>query len=360
MYDISIVLITARDDYTIIGLPETHILGPCIESLKAQTYKSFEIIVVDSLHEHRPQMFEGEPFGELPFPVKHVPVHPNHRFWLEHRRFNASGAMNTGFLHAEGELVVKMDDCCQFGPDLLERMWKVYHSGYFPMVMHTRYREGKQAYFDEEYKEKGYEVTKTEADHQQRQVEKEQVLKVLSETYPDGAPIRDSRWRRVETAGGRLIAERNQFYGYSGFSLDAVLKVNGFDELLDGDSPQMDVDFGVRLWMTGYQRMFLLDTDMWVIEHEHQPISSKVIDIPCENIKCNHAIMLNSMNRNHWRANSYELTEEEIEEIVAETLRPPCSPNQGMYADDCKGTLFDLWKEHKPIFSLREERLDIL
>jgi len=360
MYDISIVLITARDDYAIIGLPETHILGPCIESLEAQTYKSFELIVVDSLHEHRPHLFEGEPFGELPFQVKHVPVHPNHRFWLERKRFNASGAMNTGFLHAEGELLVKVDDCCQFGPDLLERMWEEYQSGYFPMAMHTRYRDGKQAYFDTKYKEEGYEVKATKAYHHQPQVKKEQAIKVLSEIYPDGAPVRDSRWRMVEAAGFRLTAAQDQFYGYSSFSLDAALRVNGFDELLDGDASQMDVDFGVRLWMAGYQEMFLLDKDLWVIEHEHNPVSSRVIDLPCENIKCNHAIMLNSIKKNHWRANSYELTGEEIEEIVAETLRPPCSPNPGMFQNDCQGALFNLWKSHKPIFDLREERLDIL
>ncbi|GAF73614.1 unnamed protein product, partial [marine sediment metagenome] len=290
--DISIILITAREAYnTIIGLPQTHILEPCIESLRYQTFKDFEVIVVDSLQEHRTHMFDGEPFSEIPFPVKHVPVHPNHRFWLNHRRFNASGAMNTGFLYAEGELVVKIDDCCQFGPDLLERMWKEYQSGHFPMVMHTRYRGGKQAYFDKEYKEKGYEVEKhvtaagsPPAPMTQSKAQKEKVLKVLSEIYPDGAPVRDSRWRRVEAAGGRITGEKDQFYGYSGFSLDAALKINGFDELLDGDSTQMDVDFGVRLWMAGYQTMFILDTGMWVIEHEHQPVSNKVIDLPCENI----------------------------------------------------------------------------
>jgi len=61
MYDISLILITARDDRVIIGLPETHILGPCVDSLKEQTFKSFELIVVDSLYELRPGMFRGSP-----------------------------------------------------------------------------------------------------------------------------------------------------------------------------------------------------------------------------------------------------------------------------------------------------------
>ncbi len=354
MRDISLVLITARDDYAIIGLTETHILGPCVDSLREQTYKDFELIVVDSLHELRPRMFEGEPFGDLPFPVKHVPVHPNHRFWLDQRRFNASGAMNTGFLHAEGELVVKVDDCCQFDPALLQHMWEEYQAGYFPMAMHTRYRDGKQAFFTEEYKKRGYEVKRTKSPPEA------DILAVMSAIYGEGAPIRDSRWVRVENSGGRLIATQNQFYGYSGFSLDAALRVNGFDELLDGDCTQMDVDFGVRLWMAGYQDMFLLDKGLWVIEHEHYPVSQKVIDIPAENTKCNHAVMLNSMKRNHWRANSYELTDEEVEEIIAETLRPPCSPAPGMYQDDCRGPLFETWVSHKPVFDLREERLGLL
>ena len=356
MYNISLVLITARDDYAIIGLPETHILGPCIESLKNQTFRDFELVVVDSLYELRPGMFRGEPFGELPFPVKHVPVHLNHRFWLDHRRFNASGAMNTGLLHAEGELVVKVDDCCMFQPDLLERMWKEYQGGYFPLAMHTRYRDGEQAYFDVKYREEGYETTALRDASHQPQTPKEQVQKALNELHPEGAPVRDSRWRKVEAAGGRLIAEQNQFYGYSGFSLDAALKVNGFDELFDGDSPQMDVDFGIRLGMAGYKGMFLLDKGMWVIEHEHNPVSSKVIDLPCENIKCNHAVMLNTMKRGHWRANSYELSEAELEFIREETLRPPCSPNPGMYQEDCRGPLWKLWSSHHPTFSLREER----
>ena len=367
MIDISIVLITARDNYSIIGLQDTHILGPCIESLKEQTLKAFELIVVDSLHEHRPRMFGGEPFHDLPFPVKHVPLHPNHHFWLDNRRFNASGAMNTGFIHAEGEFVVKIDDCCQFNPDFLERMWNEYQSGYFPLAMHTRFRAGKQAYFDKGYKEEGYEVDKhvTAAGSpplpvEQTQAQRENVLDALKEIYGEGAPVRDSRWKLVESKGGRTRASKNQFYGYSGFSLESALKVNGFDELLDGDSTQMDVDFGVRLWMAGYRNIFLLDKNLWVIEHEHNPVSKNVIDLPCENIKCNHAVMLNSIKQNHWRANSYELTDEEIEEIIAETLRPPCSPNPGMFQDDCRGPLFKLWKEHKPIFDLREERLDLL
>ncbi|GAG96866.1 unnamed protein product, partial [marine sediment metagenome] len=81
--DISVILITARDDFAILGSPNTHILDHCVSSLKAQEFKNFELIVVDGLHEFRPDMFQGNPFdaNKLPFKVKHVPVHPKHKFW---------------------------------------------------------------------------------------------------------------------------------------------------------------------------------------------------------------------------------------------------------------------------------------
>ncbi len=156
-----------------------------------------------------------------------------------------------------------------------------------------------------------------------------------------------------------MIGHQQWFYGYSSLSLEAALKVNGFNELFDGDKGQEDQEMGLRLSMAGYNDLFLLDVNHWVIEHEHNPIPLDVIKEDKRNIKCNYAIfLLNKMNR-RWRANSERLTEEDLAFIRAESLKPPCSPRPNFYDEDCRGELFDLWASNQPIFDLREERLDV-
>ncbi len=351
MHDISIILVTARDDFSIIGLPETHILGPCIESLNNQTFKNFELVVVDSLIDIRPNMFNGQPFqkDKLSFDVKHVPVHPNHRFWLDRKMWNFCGCLNTAIIHTEGELIVKLDDCCQFKEDYLERIWEEYNSGYFPLAMHNRYRNGKQVYYNQRYRKKGYDFSREKPDRK----------KILEKIYAEGDPIRCSRWPIVENRGGRMIAPHNWFYGYSSFSIEAALKVNGYDENMDPTQGLDDVDMGSRLEMAGYKGLFLLDIDLWVIEHEHKGLSKHAISYDRKPVVCNYAHYLNSRKKNRWRANSYKLTEEDLEFVKEEGRRPPCSPHPDFYVDDMEGSLFKAWAERAPLFDLREERLEL-
>lgn len=352
MYDISIILTTARDNFSIIGLPDTHILGPCIESLIKQTFKDFELIVVDSLINYRPNMFKGDPF-KVEFDVKHVPVHPNHRYWFDRGMWNFNGALNTAIINSEGELIVKLDDCCQFKEDYLQLIWEEYQSGYFPLAMHTRYRNGRQAYYDEKYVTEGYDINAPGADPEER-------LKVLNRLYSKGDPVRCSRWPIVEKTGGRMIAPHNWFYGYSAFTLKSALTVNGYDENMDPEKAIEDVDMGSRLEMAGYKNMFLLDTKLWTIEHEHSPISKKAITyngLPC---KCNYALYLLNRMKNRWRANSDKLTDKDLEFVREESFRPPCSPTPNFYADDMKGELWNTWVSRQPIFDLREERFDTI
>lgn len=347
MFDITVIIPTAREDFNIIGLPDTHILGPCIKSLRKQTFRDFEIVVADALIDRRPNMFNGKPFHGLPFPVKHVPVHPNHRYWLDQRRWNVCGTLNTGIIHSEGELLVRVDDCSEFDEGYLQRFWDGYESGYFPMAMHTRYLGGKQAYHGDEYRA-------TRARYGYPAYEGAEAA--LLENFENGAPIRDTRWPIVETAGGRAIATEDQFYGYSSFSMEAALKVNGFNEMLDGQKSLDDVDFGMRLVTAGYAKMFLLSTENKVIEHEHSLVSD-IIDFSLLPIVCNYAVMRMFRAKGWYRANDRRLNEEDLEYIREESLKPPCSGRA--HADDCRGALFDLWASNPPIFDLRTERLEI-
>jgi len=352
--DISVILITARDDFAILGLPNTHILGPCVSSLKAQEFKNFELIVVDGLYEFRPDMFQGKPFDadKLPFKVKHVPVHPKHAFWFSRHRPFSCEAFNTGLIHANGDLVVKIDDCCEFNEKYLGTIWEHYECGYFPLSMHIRYWDGKPVYFTHEFRER------IRATSKERKIVQDKNFAKYKEMYGEGGLIGDSRLKEVEESGGQMIAKTNWFYGYSSFSLESALKVNGMDELMDGDFSLMDVDFGQRLAMAEHDNIFLLDTKLLVIEHCHASLSSRVFGVVRDigAIKCNYAILELNKRKKRWKANQTLLDAEDLEYVKKETLRSPCSWKPHEYMDDCEGPMFKLWAENQPIFDLQEER----
>ena len=355
MVSISIILPTARGDYPIVGLPNIHMFQPTIESLKIQSFKDFELIIVDALHHLRPKLFQGEPFhsDRLPFPVKHVPIAMtpkfNHRFWMDNRRWAVAGTLNTGIIHANGELLVRIDDCSEFGSNFLKIFWEGYQSGYWPMAMHIRYLEGKPARLNKEYMDKGYEANKSFTFDPDRD-------KLLKKIYGEDGLIRDTRYDIVRKEGGRKIAPPEWYYGYSSVSLEAALKVNGYDELFDGDKSLEDADMGSRLQMAGYENKFLLNINHGVVEHEHGPIAENLVDKDVKPIKCNYAIYLTNRKRKRWRANSSILSEKDVEFIRNESLRPPCSPTPNFYDGDCKGKMFDTWTKNQPIFDLKEER----
>jgi len=357
MVSISVILPTARSTYgSIIGL-DINLFEPTLRSLRKQVFKDFELILVDCLYESRPNLFKGNPFKaeKFNFPIKHIPVHPNHRFWLNRKRWNVCGALNSGIIAAEGELLVRIDDASEFDERFLEKFWDGYQSGYFPLAMHIRYLEGKPARLNEKYKKKGYELRKHFL-YQRLEPDREQILKRL---YGEEGVIRDTRYPVVKQRGGRIIAPAEWYYGYSSMSLEAALKINGYDELFDGDKSLEDMDCGSRLEMAGYKDMFVLDVNLQVIEHEHNPIPEKVIARNIKPIKCNYALFLLNRRKHRWKANTERLTNEDLEFIQRESLKPPCSPTPNYYEDDCKGELFKLWSQHQPIFDLREERLNV-
>ena len=339
---------TARDEFPIIGLPELHFLEPTLRSLRKQNFKDFEFIVVDAFHEERPDMFSSHPF-----PVKHVPIDPRHRFWLDRGRWGVCGQLNTALLHAEGELIVRVDDCSEFDEEFLARFWGAYESGLWALAMHIRFLKGKPARLNEEYLEEGYESQYAE---KWDAVDRGELLQKL---YGEDGLIRDSRYDQVKSRGGKMIAPYNWMYGYSSFTLEAALKVNGFDELFDGDKSLEDVDFGSRLEMAGYRNIFSLDVEHQCIEHEHKPIPERLIPSGQKAIKCNYAILSNNRKHHFFKANTEPLTDEMVADIIEETLKPPCSPTPDMYEEDCKGELFLRWVDNPPVFNLREERMEV-
>lgn len=348
---ISVILCTARDDFPLIGLPDVRLFEPTLRSLCNQSFKDFELILVDALYEDR---CKTNDFSKLPFLVKHVPPHPNHRFWLDRKRWSVAGMLNTGILYAEGELLVRCDDCSQFSQDFLQRFWEGYEKGFFPLAMHTRYRGGVQAYYTEEYRQQGYEFQREKPDRQQ----------VLEKFYGKGQPIRDTRWPVVEQGGGRMIASPIWYYGYSSMSLEAALKVNGYNEAFDGSKSLEDCDMGSRLSMAGYVNLFLLDVNHWVIEHEHEAIPPDVIAPDAKPMVCNYGIYLFNESRGRWRANSERLTLQDCD-WIRRAICPRCGNRERCLGEYFHGKFFiddedlNVWLEGQRVFDLREERMRI-
>jgi glycosyltransferase involved in cell wall biosynthesis len=352
-YDISVIMPTAREGYGIIGQPDLHFLTPTWKSLEKQKFTSFELIIVDAMHGEREIKF-NDVFRYPSFPVKHLPVDPRHRYWLDRKRWGVCGTLNTALMHAEGELVVRIDDCSEFERDFLQRFWDTYETGMWAMAMHTRYNSGKPARVNEEYEEKGYEKLYSE------KIESENRMDLLKRIYGDEGLIRDTRFSVVERAGGRMMAPVDWMYGYSSFPLRAAMKVNGFDEMFDGDKSLEDVDFGSRLELAGYKNMFLLDVDHTVIEHEHKPIPEHIISRGLKPIKCNYALYKLNRAKKQSVANTGPLSKWMIEYVVKESLKPPCSPESNFYEDDCAGKLFNQWVDNPPVFDLKGERYKVL
>jgi hypothetical protein len=318
MVSISCILPTARDPYPIIGLPDMHIFQPTLRSLERQAFRDFELIIVDARYPEKRDWIESHKWG---FPIKYVPPHPNHSFWLQRKRWNIAGMLNAAILHAEGELLVRVDDCSEFEHDFLKRFWDGYRSGYFPMAMHVRYRNGEPV-------------------------------------VEGGRLVRDSRYQLVKAMGGRMIAYTSQYYGYSSVSLDAALKVNGWNELCDGQKGLEDVEFGERLVLAGYSGMFLLDVNLQVIEHEHEPIEGMESKLN----HCNYGLIQYDRMRGLYRANEKPLKFEDCEWIRDE-ICPKCDIYHRCLKEDLKGRFyiegedFRLWLQNQNIFDLREERM---
>lgn len=182
-----------------------------IELLNNQTCLDFEYILVDGYYSQRKDSML-KMFEELnpEFPIRYVPDKPSR--WRG-KRPALSSARNTYMIWARGERIISIDDCCaNMCPDLVERIlyW------------------GK----------KGYAVTGSWYDKYGWEGRHKVTLK---------AKAIDAGW----------------FYGaICSFALEDILRVNGYEELLDGEQGQEDCDLGIRFSRIGVEIIY--DPDVWV------------------------------------------------------------------------------------------------
>jgi glycosyltransferase involved in cell wall biosynthesis len=339
---ISVILACARDDYPIIGMENTHVFEPTLKSLESQTFDDFEFIVVDALWEWRKDYFRNKRFSFL---IKHLKPKPS--VWEKIGAWRVCSMLNTGIIHAEGELVVRVDDCSSFGPDFLKKFWDWYKKGYFAQAL-VAYHHGRQPMIYNEETRKLYAETCSAVKGETYQ----QIIEKLNKLYKPGEIIRDSRWRFVEGKGCVFGNMHGWFYGYGSVSLEAFLKINGYDENFDQCKSLEETDVGSRLEMAGYSNL-VIDEALTVVEHFHGPVSKKAIWYEGLPAKCNYALYRLNRDKRRFRANSDKLTEGDLKFIWEETCRSPCSHVGGK---DYDYEMFKFWSENQSIFDLKEER----
>jgi GT2 family glycosyltransferase len=343
---ISILLNTCRDDYPLVGLPETFIFEPTIKSLNKQEYKEFELIIIDACYSsYRKEWIEKN----SNFSVKYINAFPN-RF-LEKGMCAISSMKNKGLIYAEGELVVFIDDCTEFPMNWTKKIWNWFEKGFFPMSLTYYFEGGKpkilgkgNKYIEIIYGKEYYKEDK------------------LYAFLRNGDIVRDSRADFVNKLG-IVHPSGNWFYGGSSASLEALLKINGIDEKFDGKKGLEDSDTGLRLEKAGYN-VFVLDKDLWHIEHWHKSMNEKVLWYKGPTPACNYALLQYNKIKNEYIANNNILTKKDCE-WIRDNICPKCDnlkrclneEFKGKFFIECEG--FNIWLNLQRKFDLREERLKL-
>lgn len=340
MPKISLAIHTASPDFFLKNQGVHSYFKALLHNLSKQSFQDFELIYIDTFFENN-QKHHQECANQVSFQVKHVPIHPNHRYWYDLGYVFISAAKNTGILYADGELIISCDDA-EFMPDhLLETYWKHYQDGKLMHAVHKRLKSIKI--------ENGLPTLPIEGD-----------------IY-----IND---HRLNTAKKQISYHQHGTLTFAGtsFSLKDALHLNGFNERMDSCKSLEDCDFGMRLVMIGKE--FALDTEgyLYILDHQSyadaidaarearttdcqvgspDPIPLQVKKI--ENLIAieNYGMLCCSKELMEPQANKFPITEKHLKIIQRETIKyrgfdPLSAANKEK---------FDLWSK-TPTFNLKQER----
>lgn len=217
-----------------------------LESLMKQTlpHENFEYIIVDGLYEIREDEVRkliDDKTKELgiDFPIMYLKDKASR--W-KGKRPALCNARNTGIIFANGQYIVHHDDNCKMSPNWLEKHISWLEKGYITAGSWISYKDvSKEPYHGWEYRSG-----------------------ILKEP--------------AEISGGWL-------YGINfGYPICVALDVNGFDEYMDGEMGQDDIDFGIRAQRKGYKIMYdpSCYVECYYADHGsfHYYFSNRATDIP--------------------------------------------------------------------------------
>jgi len=340
VHRISFIIHTASCDNFLENQGISSYFLAVVENLKRQTLKEFEFIYVDTFYEDNKEKF-GSIIPRLPFIVKHVPIHENHRYWYDKGYVYISAAKNTGILYADGELVISCDDAEFFPDDLLQIYWNHYKSGHCMLGMHKRMKNIKASNGMIDFP-------------------------ISGEIY-----INDHRLKNLSQD---VYKHRNGSWAFAGtsFGLKDALILNGYNEKMDGCKSLEDCDFGDRLIQLGVN--FVLDKNgfFYILDHtsytEYKEKTNWEVGEDCQNQNCqdvtkmkkkidnliaieNYGMLLCGRELYEMRANSNPIADKHLEIIRRETLKY----RKFDILDESNREKLNIWLG-TPNFDLKQER----
>jgi hypothetical protein len=255
-----------------------------IDCLEQQTFKDFEFILVDGKYDENKESFKNI---KTSFVVKHVPIHDNHRYWFDKNLVHISSIKNTGLLYADGELCISVDDAELFHDKLLDMYWYYYQSGFLMNSLFKRF--------------------KTISVNALKRVN----MPILGEEYNNDPRFNYLKNENLIHSHGDLL------YAGTSFTLNSAIKLNGFNEKMDGCKSLEDVEFGIRLQLLGHK--FVMDRRgfVYIIDHSAE-YSNKI-----ENIitKENYGFIQMLYAGSSIIANKVNLTKNELDIINQATIK---------------------------------------
>lgn len=243
---LSVIMNCAREGHSLPDAPGLHIFEMLMRELsKQRDCPPFEVVISDTEWESRSDYFIDNP---PPFPVKHVDVGG---YWSDHNCCQISRAKNQSAIHAEGELLVTVDDGTLLPPHFLDLMWRYYRDdGAFGVAW--------------------YDWSRCLAPRPDPRLDNPTFPEVKAALSRGGAghiysEMTEAMWARQHWP---IFG-----YGFVGFSAHAFYDVGGYEEWLDGARGQEDIEFSLRLLRSGYQ--LVMDWRLRAMLQEQGPVAER-------------------------------------------------------------------------------------
>lgn len=244
---ISVLIYTARVDHPYPLRPDLHCFDPVTQTLAAQSFHDFELIVADALWEDRGDWFAVHP---QPYPVKHVPSTPN--YWHERGRPGVCAQINRGIAWADGALIWMGAENNLFPSHFLDLVWSLFGRGLIPVAWY--------GVCDKD--------TADAPEHESPRYQHPPLEFNLLDYTPDMIHNVDHRAQRFVDDRALVLSpcHHQNYFAYAALPTDLALALNGFDELFDGDLGLLDTDMGSRIDLAGASSALTMHRDLWLVE----------------------------------------------------------------------------------------------